>query len=717
MSLGDEWDAVGAAPASVAAKGSVADDWDATPAAKPAESKPIGSPQPLTWFERQLAKLPDSWAKSRDTIRADVGTALGASPAGGAVMGALDMGTGAVQGAARLTGSGPEVDKRIAQTGEAYEAARQANAPRNLSGLVTGAKPDAGTDWPRIGGDVATGLALPVGKLAEGANFVNRLIHAEKVAIPISLSQPVSDTANYWTEKLKQGAAGVLGTAVGMPVAEMGAKVAGTVANKAMDLWRRFRPDPADGTVAAIRTTSPELQDAVTKAQQSGAKIDPEVLGRQIEADSLPVKMSLTEGQAQQDPIKISNEMNLRGRNPAIVYKLRDQNQALVDNLNAIRSNVAPEATAPDHVIAGQHLIDSITTADAAKQAQITGLYQKLRDANGGKWPVDGQSFVAKADEALGAEMKRPFLPAQVRELMDGFRDGTKQMTFENFENMRTILAAEGRKAERAGDGNTSAAINVVRNSLEQLPITGLTGVVKSLADTARTAARERFDQIKETPALKAVVNDNIAADDFIRKHVIGAKKQDLMNLAMTLKDDPVALQTMKAGVVNYLKSAAGIVNDNGNFSQAGYNKALEALKPKLSVLFNEDEGKVLQSVGNVARYTQLQPRGSFVNNSNTDVAAVARGAAAHAADAATGTGIPSLVNRGVTSMLEKKANTTRLGDILNPGAGVSSPGAAQKLLTQTFPVTAGQYATIPLGSMASQYVSKRSDQRPDNRQ
>ena len=34
----------------------------------------------------------------------------------------------------------------------------------------------------------------------------------------------------------------------------------------------------------------------------------------------------------------------------------------------------------------------------------------------------------------------------------------------------------------------------------------------------------------------------------------------------------------MAAGTVNWLKDKAGIVDETGNFSQAGYNKALKKL-------------------------------------------------------------------------------------------------------------------------------------------
>jgi hypothetical protein len=84
------------------------------------------------------------------------------------------------------------------------------------------------------------------------------------------------------------------------------------------------------------------------------------------------------------------------------------------------------------------------------------------------------------------------------------------------------------------------------------------------------------------------------------------------------------AHQTMAAGVINYLKAKAGIVNESGNFSQAGYNKALAGVQPKLLDIVGPEAKHQLEALGNVARYTQAQPRGSFVNNSNTLVGGMA---------------------------------------------------------------------------------------------
>jgi hypothetical protein len=70
----------------------------------------------------------------------------------------------------------------------------------------------------------------------------------------------------------------------------------------------------------------------------------------------------------------------------------------------------------------------------------------------------------------------------------------------------------------------------------------------------------------------------------------------------------------MAAGTVNWLKDKAGIVDETGNFTQAGFNKALKQLDDvkNMEQIFTPDAASQLKTLGNVARYTQAQPRGSF---------------------------------------------------------------------------------------------------------
>jgi hypothetical protein len=427
---------------------------------------------------------------------------------------------------------------------------------------------------------------------------------------------------------------------------------------------------------------SPEIRAVVERAAREGG-LNRDVLTRHLEADSLPIKMRLTKGQATQDPTQISVEQNARGKNPEFARIFNEQNQNLIDNMDEIRRSASPNVVGQDHIQNGQYLIDAYKAADEPIRADINVKYKALEAANGGQFPVDGKSFVEAADAALAKKMKGRYVPAQVAGDLADLREGGP-MTFENFENLRTNLAAEARKAERAGDGNAAAAINIVRESLETLPMTGEAAAIKPLADAARRAAKARFDKLRADPAYRAAVDDDAPmgelsplADDFVNKYVVKGKAANIRTMRENLSGDPTAGETIAAGALNYVKSKSGVnlYTNEGNFSQAGYNRALSELTPKLNFLLGPQTAEQAQALGNVARYTQFQPRGAFVNNGNTFVAA----AREHAANILEGVanvkagGLP--VGTHVRKKFQQRADRKLVRDATAPGAGIRRDG------------------------------------------
>lgn len=459
----------------------------------------------------------------------------------------------------------------------------------------------------------------------------------------------------------------------GSPAAPMTAdEVAANVAAK--------QSGGAAGAAANLQSVTPEMKSAIVDAaRKTGGAVNPEAYARHLEADTLPVPMRLTKGQALQDPGILSQEMNMRGANPELRERFTEQNQNLIDNLDEIRRTAAPDAVGNDHIQNGQALLDKYKAYDAPIKAQVSANYKALADANGGDLPVDGVSFADAADAALKKNMKAPFLPSGVRTILNNVRD-EGQMSYENFENLRTTLSAEARKADRAGDGNSAAAVNMTRNALEQLPMSQASAPIKALADKARQSAAARFNEIDADPAYKASVNDDTPpgeqsplADDFVKKYVIGGKKANLDLMKQKFASDPEATGTIQASALNYLKSKAGIdpYTNTGNFSQSGYNKARAELEPRMDSLLDPDTADQVRKLGNVARYTQAQPRGSYVNNSNTFVSALGAKTGT-LLERAANTAVP-YVNLGTAAKeaLAKRAQSLSVHESLKPGAGL----------------------------------------------
>ena len=432
----------------------------------------------------------------------------------------------------------------------------------------------------------------------------------------------------------------------------------------------------AAGTAPNVSQLSPEIQSKIANS----SAIDTDVLTRHIEADTLPIPAKLTKGQARQNPGEISEEQNMRGGEAGAPIRdtLQAQNQNLIENLDEIRRNAAPTAVGNDEVQNGRALVDKYKEYDEPIKADISAKYKALADANGGDLPVDGNSFVNAADAALKKQNKARYLPPEIRGTLDDLREGGN-FSFDNFENLRTDLAAASRKADRAGDGNAKAAINIAREQLEQLPLTGDAATkLKPLADAARSAAKARFDALKKDPAYSASIEDDTPrgelsplANTFVEKYVLGGTKAGLQQMKAKFANDPEASGTISASALNYLKKRAGVdaYTNTGNFSQSGYNKARAELEPHMDELLDPASAENVRKLGNVARYQQMQPKGSYVNNSNTFTAGAAK-LAEHAANLAPIPYAPQLHSL-ISKTLEKNSAAARVRKALEPGAGI----------------------------------------------
>lgn len=440
---------------------------------------------------------------------------------------------------------------------------------------------------------------------------------------------------------------------------------------------------------------SDALQSAVSRVYAKGGKVNQAVLDRKVDAETLPVPMRITEGQATGDPIKISNERNLRAKEESYARTFNEQNKGLVDNLTAVREEAGQNVFSTNPVEHGDTLIRTYQAKDAAAEAQIGAKYKALRDANGGQFPIDASLLLDNAVQNLHQQLLVDHAPkgpmATLRRLSK-----SGKMTFENFESLRTNLARIQRSL--SADGNEKAAAAVIRQAMEELPmrtvesaenLLSTEGVgsaaaqklvnqqyrftrLKRLADDARTAARQHFQELEADPAYDAAVNGTVPPDRFVQKFIVNGDRDNLATMRKNLADSAEATETMSVSAIDHLRQQAGIDSSgNGNFSQARYNKALETLGPKLQYLLDPKSAETLQKIGRVARSVMEQPAGSFVNNSNTLTASIGKGIGSTlevAANVAAG-GVP--VGTIGRFFVEHGSKRQRALNTLKPGAGL----------------------------------------------
>jgi hypothetical protein len=124
------------------------------------------------------------------------------------------------------------------------------------------------------------------------------------------------------------------------------------------------------------------------------------------------------------------------------------------------------------------------------------------------------------------------------------------------------------------------------------------------------------------------------------------------------------------------LSDKAGIVDGKGNFSQANYNKALKSLDDvrNYQEIFDPETQLQLKTLGNVANYTQFQPRGSYVNNSNTLVGYLANKAAGGAEALGNVAGLKFVggypVGTEARKFIRSRKEKAAVEKSLEPGAG-----------------------------------------------
>lgn len=435
--------------------------------------------------------------------------------------------------------------------------------------------------------------------------------------------------------------------------------------------------NPIEQARAIAAKASPQLQAAVEDVIKRKEPLNLTAIENHAQAETLPVPMRMSKGQATQDPILISEEINARGKNPEFVALFDEQNKGLIDNVNAIKEKAAPDVYMQSVNEHGDALISAYEALDNQLQTQVRANYKALEQANNGKFPLDTQAFVKAAEENLTKKNRNHFLPAEVRSIVNQYKDGL-EMDFNGFEELRTILASEARKADRAGDGNRAAAVGAVRKALEELPMSKESEALKILADAARASAKQRFDMIKSDSAFKSVLDGKAAADTFITKHVINADSGKVETMLRNLSFDPTNRQVAASAAVNWLKQAAKVGNDEGTFAQASFNNAMSKLGKKLDLLLDQENANSIKQLGDVARKIKQQPSGSFVNNSNTATALIAEGAKSTAEGVVNAlTGALSFGNvkggTGVRKLIEARKAARETADSLREGAGISA--------------------------------------------
>lgn len=398
-----------------------------------------------------------------------------------------------------------------------------------------------------------------------------------------------------------------------------------------------------------------QLRSQLAGSLQAGKELDPEALRRM--ADFMTVGATPTRGMVSQNPVQITQEMNLAkmaangsdGQLHGLPMMQNQNNATLIRNLNGLGADRG------DSFAAGQRAIGAIGATDAAQGANVTGLYNTARAMPGGNTPLDRKAIVDNIYNSLAKENKMAFLPEGVSNMLNTISKGsinvngqTHAVPFDAnaLDNLMTTIATAGRGNV---DGNTKAALSIARKAIDGSAITplnnrppvignplvtsadasamrsadGESGAFMGAMNDARSAARSRFGWQESSRPVEAALGTG-SPDDFVKKFVIGGTMADAQAVA---KEAPSA--GIKDAIMAHLKDKAlgNSTDEMGKFSQSAFNKAVSQIgDQKLGLFFNAEEMGQLKALGRVASYMQVQPVGSAVNNSNSGALMLGKG-------------------------------------------------------------------------------------------
>lgn len=463
------------------------------------------------------------------------------------------------------------------------------------------------------------------------------------------------------------------------------------------------------------------LRAEAQRALQTGGELNGEALRRLVDfrrvEGATPTRGTLT-----LDPVQITRERNL-AKTGANSVDVGVQQLAQVENannralINAL--NNAGAAGAPNRVAGAERVMQSLQRNVDADAAEIGGLYNAARDSSGRSFPLDGASFTSRANKALDDALLGGQLPPGVADHMNRIARGEVPFTVDYAEQLKTAI---GNLQRSSADGSVRRALGIVRGALDDTPVLGLgqqgpaagarpnnPGMLPAVPNDpglgqqsveafnkARAANRAMMQRVESTPAL-AAVRDGVEPDKFVERFITGggreASIQSVQALRREIANDPEAVAAVRGMLADHLKRQAlnGAADEVGNFSAAGFRKALDAIgERKLRAFFSPEEVEQLQAVGRVSSYMTHQPRGSAVNNSNSGAMLVGRGldfldqvAGRLPIGQDTIRGVVRGVQQGqaqnVAPALVQQAQRTRQGRL--PAAGVSTglflaPGA-----------------------------------------
>ncbi len=539
--------------------------------------------------------------------------------------GVADYTEGVEQIARELFGANPEqfTKEKTADLG-LYEAGRG---------------PNAGIDWWRIVGNAATSsplMAIPgmnsasigmrgatgaaSGALGSGAMFVpegesrgmNMLLGgvvggAANIVIPALADKAVKAIRFGW-EKL-----------AGRNISNEATMAVSTAATRAGIAPAELQKN---GLLSSLAT---EVDDAM----RAGTQFTPEQLDRLVQIRAVganPMKANIT-----RTPEDWATMENLRGMpktGAQINNRIVENANALIKYTEDLKGGTGGQAATPYE--AGRSVLDAVESKSKEMQDAVGKLYEGIRRTVGNQTGLVPQRMLSVLDDISDDAAADPLVTSVQRRMT--------RLGLLDKEGKPTGNALDVRTAEelRKWIGNLSDKGEPAIKRLKSMVIDALDDDVIDTAGNdafkaARNAARQRFAEFEQGVLGKAAAGD-VAADDFVRKHITGAKVDDLKAMKKTLTSGTTEQQQRGTQawndargwvVTDLLMKATGATSPEDvvgkTFSGQRFKKALDGLGlEKMAILFTPDEMARLRTLQKASEYLTTQVPGSAPNYSRS---------------------------------------------------------------------------------------------------
>lgn len=630
-----------------------------TAAAAPAEEKPdalaagfgqwlkMGAPQTAadmiprddgTFAPSQVT--PDAETSLVDKVIGGGETAL--SLASGATTGTLGMLGGAAKGLASSVMDGT------------FGTAQGANAIEQAAGEGM----EAGTYAPRT---------------QSGQNQTNAIGGAMVAALPLTAL----------TAEL--GAAGQAARGAAAGARDLTAGATARVSSAAAGAVERLREtSPAiAGRVQRILNRNPEPTPASRGSVGAAAAGDTQM--RNALAESLPVPIELTAGEATRDPLQIrfENEAGKQEVGQALRDRGVETNKRIYQNFDDYIDQT--QASTTDLTEVGRSTVDALRNEAKRDKTEIRAAYAEAEKSSESVAPIKLNSVIDYLNENKPDEVVSPVLKAArsravqlgiAAEDADGILIPT-DTTIKNAERFRRAI----------GNATDYDATNI-RNSAAMKGL--IDAETESVAGPLYRNARRLRENYAKKYENRAIVSDlmnlkrgtsdrKVALENVFQESILKGDREDLTHLRAALQtsgeEGKQAWRDLQGATAQWLKdqaftNSAKDAAGNTVASYASLKKAIDKLEKgkRLDFIFTPKGAQQIRDLAEVVSYVKTAPPG-FINSSNTTSVLLAAMAEAGAAGALTGVPLPVLsLLRALAKHHKNRALQKRIEQALTQG-------------------------------------------------